>query len=267
MDEDKINTVNYHDRWLIVLAVPLINVLNYYLTYSSIVWGTHLVVTFCVDTLQGYVAWLLAKGIIVAFDRKISWENGFYKRLLLQLPAVSLTVLGVIIMLTEIINFFATDHPVPRSFYTQDIFIFLIWAIFLNVLYIALYFFYRYKESVNRNNFKDEPQAIIVKTGRTQKRIPLESFSVFFVSNELVYGITPEGKNPLPSYTLDKLDSLLNPLHFFRINRQIIITKPVVDFIKKEENGKLALYVKADLENPIMISRLRAPAFKKWFSD
>jgi DNA-binding LytR/AlgR family response regulator len=172
----------------------------------------------------------------------------------------------MIIGLTEIINFVATDSRVPTSFYTEDIFIFLIWAIFLNVLYIALYFFYKYKQGVTIRR-KTEPEAIVVKTGRTQKRIPVESFSLFFVSNELVYGITSEGKSPLPSYTLDRLDKLLDPLQFFRINRQIIITRPVVDFVKKEENGKLALYVKTGLDNPIMISRLRAPAFKKWLAD
>jgi DNA-binding LytR/AlgR family response regulator len=259
--------INYRDRWLIVLAVPLINILNYYLTYSSIVWGAHLVITFCIDTLEGYAAWYFARLLIIRFDRTLPWEDNFYKRSLIQFPIVCAAVLTVIISLTEIINFVATDHRVPTSFYTEDIFIYLIWAVFINVLYIALYFFYKYKERVSEQAKKAEPEAILIKTGRTQKRISLNSFSFFFVSNELVYGVTPDGKNPLPGYTLDRLDKMLKPEQFFRINRQIIITRSVVDFVKKEENGKLALYVKASIENPIMISRLRAPAFKKWLAD
>lgn len=133
---------------------------------------------------------------------------------------------------------------------------------------MALYFLLNHQQEIPKTDRKQEASTLVIKTGHTLKRIPLKAFSYFFVSNELVYGITPDGKTPLPGYTLDRLEKLIAPTDFFRVNRQTIVTRPTISHVKKEENGKLALFVLADVETSmIMISRLRASAFKKWMAS
>lgn len=259
--------VDYKDRLLILLSVPFINALNYYLTYDNIQFGSFFFITFFLDTLEGYIAWYSARWVILKFDRSLPWENNLSKRLILQTPLVSMVIVGVLILQTELVNFIARDKPLPLKFYTEAVFIFLIWAIFINFLYLALYFLRRYQQVKDEQKQKAETTALIVKTGRTQKRIPFDAVSFFFVSNELVYGLTAEGKIPLPGYTLDRIEKMVDPQIFFRANRQCLVTRPIIDQVKKEENGKLALFVKAEVENPIMISRLRAPALKKWMGE
>ena len=259
-----INPVNYRDRTLILLVVPFINALNYYLTYTQIKWGWFFATTFVLDTLEGYVAWYAGRWAILRFDRWLPWERHLSYRLIVQVPVVSIIIIGVIVLQTELVNFIARDKPLPLRFYTQAVFIFLIWAIFINFLYLALYFLRRYQEGRHLPNLPADETALVVKTGRGQKRIAFASVSLFFVSNELVYGITPEGKVLLPGYTLDRIEKMAGSHGFFRANRQYLITRGVVDRTVKDDNGKLALYLKDDPSLPIMISRLRAPTFKKW---
>lgn len=259
--------VDYKDRLLILLSVPFINALNYYLTYDNIQFGSFFFITFFLDTLEGYIAWYSSRWVILRFDRSLPWENNLTKRLVLQLPLVSAVLVGVLILQTELVNFIARDKPLPLKFYTEAVFIFLIWAIFINFLYLALYFLRRYQQVKEEQKQKTETTALIVKTGRGQKRIPFDAVSLFFVSNDLVYGLTADGKIPLPGYTLDRIEKMVDAQRYFRANRQCLITKPIIDQVRKEENGKLALFVKAEVENPIMISRLRAPALKKWMEE
>ncbi len=258
------NPVDYSDRTLILLAVPFINALNYYLTYTNIQFGSYFFITFFLDILEGYVAWYAGRWVILQFDKRLPWENHLAKRLVMQVPLVSLVIIAVLVLQTELVNFIATDKPLPLKFYTQAVFIFLIWAIFINFLYLALYLLRRYQQVKSEQKQKAETTALVVKSGKSQKRVPFDTLSILYVSNELVYGITNEGKIPIPGYTLDRIEKMTDPQTFFRVNRQFLVTRSVIDQAKKEENGKLALFVKADVDNPIMISRLRAPAFKKW---
>lgn len=248
-----------------LLLLPFISALNYYLTYTNIRFGSFFFLTFTLDTLEGYCAWFAARWVVIQFDQRLPWEQYFRKRLLIQVPLVSVVILGILTLLTELVNAIARDTPLPAEFYTEDIFIFLIWALFFNLFYLALYFFRRYQQ-MKSEPMPPKPEAtgLLIKTGRTQKWIAFASISFFYVSNELVYATTSEGKIPVPGYTLDKIEKVVDSHVFFRANRQCIVTRPVVELVRKEENGKLAVQVRAEMENPVMISRLRAPAFKKW---
>jgi hypothetical protein len=259
-----INPVNYRDRALILSVVPFISALNYYLTYTQIKWGWFLVITFVLDTLEGYVAWYAGRWAILRFDRWLPWEKHLTYRLVVQVPVVSIIIIGVIVLQTELVNFIARGKPLPLLFYTQAVFIFLIWAIFINFLYLALYFLRRYQEGKRAPMPPPDETALVVKTGRSQRRIAFDSVSLFYMSNELVYGITADGKIPLPGYTLDRIEKMATTHGFFRANRQYLITRSMVHRVVKDDNGKLALFLTDAPNLPIMISRLRAPAFKKW---
>lgn len=263
MDEQP---VSYRDHKWILLTIPFINAINYYLTYSGIKWDGFFALTFTLDTLEGYVAWYSARWIILKFDRKLPWEQHALRRLVLQLPLVALMVEGTLIFQTELVNFIARDKPLPTSFYTVDIFIFLIWSIFINFVYLGGYFFRKYQEAAAKSAEMARTDSLLVKTGRVQKNISLRSLQMLQVANELVYGLTEEGRIPLTGYTLDRLEKLLDPERFFRVNRQAIVTRDVVQEVRKLENGKLELILREGDPHTLVISRLRAPEFKRWLA-
>ena len=71
----------YHpDVWLFLILIPLISAFNYYLTYTHIQLNWFLLLTFSIDTAQGYVAWWGVRSFIFFLDKKQPFENGPSKR-------------------------------------------------------------------------------------------------------------------------------------------------------------------------------------------
>ena len=131
----------YKDVILFLVLIPFINALNYYLTYTHIQFDTHTLVTFLLDTIQGYAAWWGIRCVIIYLDKKMPYDANVLKRILVQLFFSSAVGLLIIILLTELENLVAKRTPVPVSFYQYDIFIFLIWFIVLNGIYVAMYYY------------------------------------------------------------------------------------------------------------------------------
>ncbi|WP_420149696.1 LytR/AlgR family response regulator transcription factor [Spirosoma sp.] len=65
-------------------------------------------------------------------------------------------------------------------------------------------------------------------------------------------------------YTLDELESMLDPTQFFRANRQFIVDIGAVQQIHPHFNNKLKLTLKPASEHEVLVSRERATDFKKW---
>ena len=55
MSSDK--NIKYNDILLFLILIPFINALNYYLTYDNISFNVHTLVTFLIDTFDGFAAW------------------------------------------------------------------------------------------------------------------------------------------------------------------------------------------------------------------
>ena len=54
-----------------LLLIPIINVFNYYLTYNTISLSWRTLLTFSIDTLEGYAAWAAVHFIILYLDKSI----------------------------------------------------------------------------------------------------------------------------------------------------------------------------------------------------
>lgn len=65
-------------------------------------------------------------------------------------------------------------------------------------------------------------------------------------------------------YTLDELEAMLDPMQFFRANRQFIVDINCVQQIHPYFNNKLKLTLKPAPEEEVLVSRERATEFKKW---
>ncbi|GAB3275845.1 LytTR family DNA-binding domain-containing protein [Larkinella harenae] len=65
-------------------------------------------------------------------------------------------------------------------------------------------------------------------------------------------------------YTLDELEAMLDPIQFFRANRQFIVDINSVLQIHPYFNNKLKLTLKPSPEDEVLVSRERATEFKKW---
>lgn len=265
------NASIYHrDIPLFLILIPFINALNYYLTYTHIPSGWRLPATFLIDTVQGYAAWWVIRLLIQQLDRRFSYERNFLVRVLIQCVMTSVAGILVIAVSTEIINFLATDKPVPDTFYRHDIFLFFIWILAINAIYIGAHF-YDQLQLADRNRdeaLRIRQEKFMVRSGKQNVVVPFDEIAGFYVDGDYTMMLTDQQKRYVVEQSLDKLETELPAEWFFRLNRQYLLHRQSLAAFDRIENGKLNVRLKTTPGFPesIPVSRTKAPDFKKWFS-
>ncbi len=261
--------ITYRDIPLFLVLIPFINALNYYLTYAHIPFNGHTLLTFSIDTLEGYAAWLGLRFVILYLDKKMPYSGSPLKRIIIQVIISSAVALVIIISLTELLNWMVKDTPVPRNFYLNDIFIFLIWFLVINGIYIALYYYraMRQMEALRLEDRKVRTEGFFVRQGKQNLSIPFSEILGFYVDGEYSVLITPQLKKYFLDQSLDKIEQSLPEEIFFRLNRQHLFSRQALKGFSRLENGKLHILVEHTEYFPeaILVSRTKAPAFKQWY--
>ena len=96
--------------------------------------------------------------------------------------------------------------------------------------------------------------------------LPIETSEIaFFYSEEGVTLFrTKTGQKFSLDYTLDELETMLEPAIFFRANRQFLINIGCVQQIHPYFNNKLKLTLRPTPSEEVLVSRERATDFKRW---
>lgn len=117
------------------------------------------------------------------------------------------------------------------------------------------------KENFNVR-YKDR---FIAKVGQRSFFLQADEVAYFFADNKIIYLVDKQGYRFIVNFTLEKLEPLLDPHVFFRINRQIIIHFKAVEQVKPYFNNRLKLILKGiKVDEDIVISRERVSDFKIW---
>lgn len=105
-------------------------------------------------------------------------------------------------------------------------------------------------------------------SSRGDKLLPLKVAEIACVHIEegLVKAHTYDQQVYFLDQTLDELILQLNPINFFRANRQYIIARNAVKDIDQWFNNRLSLNLTIPIKEKILISRAKIPDFKDWFT-
>jgi DNA-binding LytR/AlgR family response regulator len=259
----------YKDIKFFLFFIAFISAFNYYLTYNNIKFNWFLIITYTIDTIQGWLAWWAVRSIIIYLDEKMPYIQHFTKRIIVQLLLTTLVGLLIIILLTELVSWIARGRSAPLNFYTFDIFIFIIWFFVLNGIYISIHYYQEWNESeLHRQKEKKlKTSGFSVKHGKQNLLIPFDDILSFYSEEGSTYLHTWQGKKFLSEHSLDKTESLIPKELFFRLNRQYVFHRNALTGFKRVGNGKLEVQVKSfgNVPPTIPVSRIRAVQFKKWF--
>lgn len=96
--------------------------------------------------------------------------------------------------------------------------------------------------------------------------IPVSASQIAYFRKEiLIYAHTFDNEEYVLDYdSLEELETLLNPAHFFRANRQYIIQVNAVHHIEPFPNGKLSVALLPGQQHKADVSREKAVQFKRW---
>lgn len=106
----------------------------------------------------------------------------------------------------------------------------------------------------------------LIQFGEKIRKIEVTEIAYFFALEKGVFMRTFQGNSYPSEYTLDKLESMLDPSVFFRINRKYIVNMGSIINMTAYSRGrvKLELKPKADDEADTIVSIDRSSEFRKW---
>ena len=259
----------YPDKIIFFICIPIISAINYYLTYSVIKFNSFLLLSYSIDTIQGYFAWYIVRRIIIFLDYSIPFTNGLTKRLSVQLIATTFAGISFIALTTELVSWIFKGRPAAISFYSIDLLIISIWFLVINGVYVGIIFYKEWEKNQDQiAKTNDSALGMLVKQGKKQVLVKFDDIYLFYIEQDYVILKTINNMKFILDQSLDKIELTLPVNSFFRLNRQYIIHKQIVNSFQSIENGKLLVKLNQQIENypDINVSRTKAPKFKKWLA-
>jgi hypothetical protein len=244
---------------------------------------------FYIDLLGGFViALLLWETVRFAtryLDRKYDWMEKPAQRIILQ------TILGV--MVPALLSFFFT-FAFMKFAYNQDIFktswlyneyyaVILI-ILLINICYFTWWLYLRKKQPdytsslqmpLPANKHISKASAPSTNTYCNTIEVTRAGKTILLLSHEIAIAYLNDGYCYiktfgedvfLTTYTLDEIGRMLNENWFFRVNRQVFISRKSCSAYKSIENGKVELDLHPPFKKAVIVSQKRAREFRKWIS-
>lgn len=95
-------------------------------------------------------------------------------------------------------------------------------------------------------------------------RVKVNEIAFFYSMNKITFAVTYEKKEHIVDFSLEKLETELDPAVFFRTNRQTICRRDAIIRVEPWFNGKLLVTTNPEHYDKIIISREKARIFKEW---
>lgn len=111
---------------------------------------------------------------------------------------------------------------------------------------------------------KEYKRRFMVKVGNQFKSFDVENIAFFKSHDGLIFLYTHTSKSYPVEYTIDQLESILNPVQFFRINRKFMVSVKATVDIHTYFNSRLSLKLLPKQEEQVIVSRERTSNFKRW---
>jgi two-component system LytT family response regulator len=106
----------------------------------------------------------------------------------------------------------------------------------------------------------------LVRQGETLLPLPTAEAAWFQSRHDTVTLVTHDGRRFVVDYTLEQLESLLDPSQFFRLNRQLLAQLPAVRRLVPHFGGKLLVELSPTPAggDDVLVSKEKTSAIKSW---
>ena len=115
--------------------------------------------------------------------------------------------------------------------------------------------------SKNKSKYKEQ---LTLTLGPIKKIVDIKSIVFFQADDRYVFAFIKTGNRMFSNYTLRDLETILDPLLFFRINRTFIIYRGFVKEWMSYTKGRIKIVLDLDNSTDFIVSRSRTSEFKLW---
>ena len=113
-----------------------------------------------------------------------------------------------------------------------------------------------------RNQYKSR---FLIKIGEKYRSVTAADISYFYINERSVFLSDNNGKDYGVDYSLEQLQTLLDPRKFFRINRECIINIEAISLMYSFSSSRLQLTLKDKEKSDLfVVSRDKVTEFKRW---
>jgi DNA-binding LytR/AlgR family response regulator len=116
----------------------------------------------------------------------------------------------------------------------------------------------------DRPSFKTR---LLVRVGDNLKSVKMEDVAYFLAEDDVVFVLLKEGGRFIVDHTLNEMESLLDPMVFFRITRNCITSISAIRKVSKYFNSRLLVELIPPAPDKLLVSRVRVPEFMKWMDQ
>ena len=115
----------------------------------------------------------------------------------------------------------------------------------------------------------DFKKRFLIQIGEKIRKVEVSEIAYFYILDKGCYMRTFHGNNYPVDYTLDRLETMIDPSVFFRINRKYLVNMDAISNMVAYSRSriKLELKPKADVEFDTIVSIDRSSDFKKWLNS
>jgi len=106
----------------------------------------------------------------------------------------------------------------------------------------------------------------LIPVGNNLVPLEIRQVACFYIEDKITCAVTFDGRHMLIDRPLDAVMLQLNPVRFYRANRQFIVAHDAIDRIAVWPVGKLSLTLKVQVPERIIVSKQKTPEFKKWYT-
>ena len=104
----------------------------------------------------------------------------------------------------------------------------------------------------------------VVKVGEHIRSISTDDIICFYSMAKASYIQTSEDRHYVMDHSLEQVEALVDPAHFFRVNRKFIIHLESISDIISYSNSRLKVILKKPTEEEIIVAREKVKDFKSW---
>lgn len=123
------------------------------------------------------------------------------------------------------------------------------------------------KVNIGKERQDEYKRVFLVSSGNRDKVYTIADADIVYVElkNENMLVTTTGGIFYLFDWRIEKIESILDPLNFFRINRQVIVNRKYIKEIHRTANRQLQILMSVKTIPVLSISRSKVSLFTKWF--
>jgi two-component system, LytTR family, response regulator LytT len=119
-------------------------------------------------------------------------------------------------------------------------------------------------ESLLKMMSKEYKSRILLKVGDQLRSVEMSEVAYFYAEDDVVFAMLKDKKRYIVDYTLNQLETQLDPEKFFRLTRGCIAHVSSVKKVSKYFNSRLAVELDPPTEEKLLVSRVNVPEFMKW---